>query len=152
MHCFREYLQTTGKSVCLPHLIRLGCRAAGGAAAGAAGRRSCRTSCRSGCRNRETVHWRSTVLHWRGPTKNWAECEGRDKRERKTCLEINSSRSTVVSVCYYVTKWLLASFRLYYCRLTATAGWRVGSGKDTGRGRQPSWAGGRGSLELRCSH
>ena len=65
MHCFREYLQTTGKSVCLPHLIRLGCEA-GAAAAALRGRRSWRTSCRSGCRNRETVRWRSTVLHWRG--------------------------------------------------------------------------------------
>ena len=106
MHCFREYLQTTGKSVCLPHLIRLGCEA-GAAAAALRGRRSWRTCCRSGCRNRETVRWRSTVLHWRGPTKNWAECEGRDKRERKTCLEINSSG--LVSVCYYVMKWLLSS-------------------------------------------
>ena len=50
MHCFREYLQTTGKSVCLPHLIRLGCEAAAGAAAAALrGRRSWRTSCGSGC-------------------------------------------------------------------------------------------------------
>ena len=34
------------------------------------------------------------VLHWRGPTANWADCagnNGRDQRRRKECLEIHPS-------------------------------------------------------------
>ena len=113
----REYLQTAGNSALLSHSRRLGwprqaARVAAGVAAAAAlrGKRSSRTSSSCGCRTRETVHLRSDpvgiiftdavtlrnrntdgdavhVLHWRGPTKNWADCDERDRRRRKDCLD-----------------------------------------------------------------